>query len=663
MWFVIKRISLGMILIVIASSVLLFSDRERRKSKSIKVPHIAIVQFTSSEVSDEAIDGVLEGLRQSGYEQNRNIKINTYNAEGDFSTANLIADEVTGGKFSLIITLTTPILQAVANANRKRKTPHVFGIVTDPFGAGVGINEDNPLDHPENMVGTGLNLPVADAFRMAKRLYPDLTSVGLVWNTAEANSLAYTREARKISKELGIDLVEANVENSSGVHQSAASLLSSGVESIFISGDSTVSLAYDTIISTAKKGGIPAFSIIPREPGRGTLFDLGANWYKVGLKTGQLAGEILNGKEPASIPIENYVPKRLEVNKNALKGLKDPWHLPDDVIESADVVVDETGIHDKKADYVSKTERINSKKLKRKWKLRIIEYTDVLDVEECRQGVIDGLRGSGLVEGKDYLLKIQNAQSDMATVNIMVDSALSEGADMLITLSTPTLQAALNKARGIPIIFTYISDPIAAGAGISNRDHLPNVTGVYMASAYEEMLEIIKKLIPETKALGTLFVSSEVNSVFQKDRLTETSQKDGLEVVAIAADTSAEVPAAALALCNSNINAICLIPGNLTASAFPSIARAANSFKLPIFAFQSIQAHQGATVVIARDYYDAGKEAAFIAARVMRGEDPGSIPFEPVSKTRLLVNLDAARAANLELPESLIKKADEIIGN
>ena len=47
----------------------------------------------------------------------------------------------------------------------------------------------------------------------------------------------------------------------------------------------------------------------------------------------------------------------------------------------------------------------------------------------------------------------------------------------------------------------------------------------------------------------------------------------------------------------------------------------------------------------------------------MRGEDPGSIPFEPVSKTRLLVNLDAARAANLELPESLIKKADEIIGN
>jgi len=663
MWFVIKKLSLGIFLIIIASSVLLFTDRERRKSKSRKVPLIAIVQFTSSEVSDEAIDGVLEGLRQSGYEQNRNIKINTYNAEGDFSTANLIADEVTGGRFSLIITLTTPILQAVANANRERKTLHVFGLVADPFGAGVGINEDNPLDHPENMVGTGLNLPVADAFRMAKRLYPDLSSVGLVWNTAEANSLAYTREARKVTKELGIDLVEANVENSSGVHQSTASLLSSGVESIFISGDSTVSLAYDTIISTAKKGGIPAFSIIPREPGRGTLFDLGANWYQVGLKTGQLAGEILNGKEPASIPIENYVPKRLEVNKNALKGLKDPWHLPDDVIESADVVVDETGIHDKKADYVSKTERINSKKLKRKWKLRIIEYTDVLDVEECRKGVIDGLRGSGLVEGKDYLLKIQNAQGDMATVNIMVDSALSEGADMLITLSTPTLQAALNKARGIPIIFTYISDPIAAGAGISNKDHLPNVTGVYMASAYEEMLEIIKKLIPETKALGTLFVSSEVNSVFQKDRLVESARKDGLDVVAISADTSAEVPAAALALGNSNINAICQIPGNLTASAFPSIARAANSFKLPIFAFQSVQAYQGATVVIARDYYDAGKEAAFIAARVMRGEDPGSIPFEPVSKTRLLVNLDAARAANLELPESLIKKADEIIGN
>ncbi|MDA2919830.1 ABC transporter substrate-binding protein [Desulfobacterota bacterium AH_259_B03_O07] len=300
--------------------------------------------------------------------------------------------------------------------------------------------------------------------------------------------------------------------------------------------------------------------------------------------------------------------------------------------------------------------------LQKVWKLRIIEFTDVLDVEECRQGVVDGLRESGLVEGKDYVMKIQNAQGDMATVNVMVDSALSEGADMLITLSTPTLQAALNKARGMPIIFTYISDPISAGAGTSNYDHLPNVTGVYMASAYGEMLEIIKELIPETKALGTLFVSSEVNSVFQKDMLVESARNDGLDVVAIAADTSADVPAAALALGNSNINAICQIPGNLTASAFPSIARAAQSYKLPIFAFQSVQAYQGATLALARDYYDAGKDAAFIAARVMRGEDPGSIPFQPVSSTTVIINLRSARALGLKIPESIMSQADEIIG-
>jgi len=144
--------------------------------------------------------------------------------------------------------------------------------------------------------------------------------------------------------------------------------------------------------------------------------------------------------------------------------------------------------------------------------------------------------------------------------------------------------------------------------------------------------------------------------------LVESARNDGLDVVAIAADTSADVPAAALALGNSNINAICQIPGNLTASAFPSIARAAQSFKLPIFAFQSVQAYQGATLVLARDYYDAGKDAAYIAARVMRGEDPGSIPFQPVSSTTVIINLRSARALGLKIPESIMSQADEIIG-
>lgn len=303
-----------------------------------------------------------------------------------------------------------------------------------------------------------------------------------------------------------------------------------------------------------------------------------------------------------------------------------------------------------------------SGKFTKKWKIGLIEYNNVLDVEESEKGVMAGLREAGLAEGADYVIKVQNAQGDMPTVNGMVDAAVSEGADLLITLSTPTLQAALQRARSIPIVFTYIANAVVAGAGKSNEDHMLNVTGVYMEGAYDEMMSIIREYFPFVRVVGTLFTPSEVNTVLHKGKITDAARKAGIGVVAVAANSSAEVSDAALALCNRKIDAVCQIPGNLTASSFPGIAQAARKAMLPIFAFQSTQAQAGAAVVLARDYYDGGKEAGLIAARVMRGENPANIPFQPFTKTKLIINLEAARAYGLKIPPSLLEKAQEVIG-
>src|SRR5262249_31233539 len=80
-------------------------------------------------------------------------------------------------------------------------------------------------------------------------------------------------------------------------------------------------------------------------------------------------------------------------------------------------------------------------------------------------GVRVGLREAGLVEGRDYVATVRNAQGDMATVNSLIDAAITERSDLLITFSTPTLQAALQRARRVPIVFNYLASPIAAGAG------------------------------------------------------------------------------------------------------------------------------------------------------------------------------------------------------
>jgi ABC-type uncharacterized transport system substrate-binding protein len=970
LWFTMKRLSLGIALIALTSSILLISDWDRRKPSVKQIPHVAIMQQASQAVLDEGVQGMIDGLAESGFVDGESIVIKRYNAENDVPTSNAIAKEITGGQFNLVLTASTLSLQAVAGANKAGKTIQVFGLVSDPFGAGVGISRENPLDHPRDLVGIGTMQPVAEAFRLAKTLFPGLKTVGVVWNPAESNSEANTLIARDICQELGIKLLEANVDSSSGVFEAASSLVARGAQALWVGGDLTVIVAIDSVVAAARKGRIPVFTSIPPNAKRGALFDLGANYYEVGRLTGELAGQVLRGADPATIPVRNVVPEKLVINRMALDGLKDPWRLPQDVLTHADILIDESGLHEKSVaaairppegrvfriglvyfapepgaeacmeglfnglrelgfvegknlevrkahaqgeivnippilqnfdsqnldlivsmttpcltaacsvvrktpvvfTYVydpiaagagkSFTEHLpnvtgvgsfppiedtievikklvpnvrsvgtlynsseaNSRKvisvardlfrkqgikleevtvtttnevsqaaqalgakniqalwitgdntalqafegiakiaadlrlpliindpefikrgalvavgigwyqtgyaaskivarvllgespanipfenvaikqvvlnqevaqklgisfpealieeakqsgqegtyqaatkpagpspLVKKWRVNVIEFNDVLDVEEAEEGVMAGLREAGLVEGRDYELKVQNAQGDMPTVNSLVDAAVTRGADLLITMSTPTLQAALQRAHNVPIVFTYIASAIAAGAGHSDEDHLPNVTGVYTGGAYNDMIARIRELLPSVRAIGTLFVPSEVNSVHHKDQLVSAARKAGIEVVAVPANTNSEVSDAALALSSRKIDAICQIPGNLTASSFPSIVQAAGRFRLPIFAFQSVQA-QGSVMILARDYHDAGREAALIAARVMRGENPGRIPFKPYTRTKIIVNLDAARAAGLTIPSSLIQQADEVIG-
>jgi ABC-type uncharacterized transport system substrate-binding protein len=297
----------------------------------------------------------------------------------------------------------------------------------------------------------------------------------------------------------------------------------------------------------------------------------------------------------------------------------------------------------------------------RKWEINLLEYVNVTDSEESAKGIIDGLREAGLVEGRDFEMTIRNAQGDMATLNALVDAALTARADLLMTLSTPTLQVAVRKAPKLPIVFTFLADPVTAGVARSLTDHLPNVTGVPTTGACDEVVSILRECLPAARRVGTIFVPSEVNTVFNKDQLVLAARKMGIEVVAVPASTSAELPDAALAMCSMKIDAVCQVAGNLTATGFISIAKAARGARLPAFGFMSSQAAQGAVVVVARDYYDGGRETAQLAARVIRGESPASIPLQPLTKTKTIVNLAAARAVGLVIPESVLKKADKVI--
>ncbi|HMU56521.1 MAG TPA: ABC transporter substrate-binding protein, partial [Nitrospira sp.] len=302
MVYVVKRLALGLFLITLAIGVLLLSDWNRRSESRQAIPRIAILQHASQPVLDEGVHGIVLGLAEGGFKDGDTVAIQRFNAENDTPTENAIAREVTDGRFDLILTVSTLSLQAVAGANRAGHTKHVFGLVLDPFSAGVGISREDPLNHPKHLVGYGSMQPVAEAFRIAKQLLPSLNTVGVVWNPAEANSQASTRRAREASVQLGVRLLEATVDNSSGVAEAAGSLISRGAQALWVGGDVTVLVALDGVISAAKKAGIPVFTNIPPSAQRGALFDFGANHEEIGRLTGELAANILHGADPAAIP-------------------------------------------------------------------------------------------------------------------------------------------------------------------------------------------------------------------------------------------------------------------------------------------------------------------------------------------------------------------------
>jgi len=298
----------------------------------------------------------------------------------------------------------------------------------------------------------------------------------------------------------------------------------------------------------------------------------------------------------------------------------------------------------------------------RKWKVTLIEFVQVLDVEECEKGLFQGLNDSKLIKGRDFDLEIMNAQGDMPTVSSLIDAAVTNGSDLIITMSTPTLQAAIKRAGRTPVVFTYVADAVAAGAAKSDTDHLPNVTGVYFQAAFEDMLKIMKQTLPDLHSVGGLYVPAETNMVFYKGKMDAAAQKAGINFVWLPVNTSTDVPDATLALCSQKIDAICQVPGNLLAASFPSLVAPANQARIPIFAFQTSQVYNGAVMALGRDYFDAGHQTAEIAARVIRGESPGKIPLINFSKTKVILNYKAAKNLNLKFPQSLIQQAKETIG-
>jgi putative ABC transport system substrate-binding protein len=291
----------------------------------------------------------------------------------------------------------------------------------------------------------------------------------------------------------------------------------------------------------------------------------------------------------------------------------------------------------------------------------LFQVDDAPTLNAVRKGFLNALEEADLLDGVNIRMIIRNGMGSIPEVQRIAQEFVALEVDMIVPFSTPCLQAALLASSEIPIIFSSIANPFLVGAGRTVDDHLPHVTGVSSRAPIKKSLSLIKKILPKTKRVGTLWTPSELNSNFYLDLTEEAAKEMGLEVIAVSVHNKSEVLMAAQALVNRKVDAIYQISDNTINASFEAVSRVADEHAIPLFGGALFSTGLGACAAMGWDFFEMGHKAGQVAIRVKNGENPANIPIQYMTKTKLHLNLNAAAKQGVQFPEEILKQADEIL--
>lgn len=325
-----KKFLAPIFVILAISSLLIFSEYSTQSKNRLNSGRVrlAVFRFNSNQILEDTEKGLLEALYSSRQYLDGHLEVRRYCPEGDMPTANMIARNIVTDKFDIVVSISTPGLQVMANNNKAGNVLHVFCAVTDPVVSGVGITGIEANEHPEHLVGIGTFQPVESVIDIAKKMNPRLKKIGVVWCTSETCSEACVLKARVKCRELGIELVEQSVESVTQVYDAALALGEKGVEALWIGGDNVVESAIEMYIGAANKFNIPVFTNNPKHSLKGAMVSLGANYFEVGKAAGNLVAQLMDGLDPKQVRINEVVPEQLYINESVRLKMSNQWRIP-----------------------------------------------------------------------------------------------------------------------------------------------------------------------------------------------------------------------------------------------------------------------------------------------------------------------------------------------
>lgn len=316
---IMKKKVLVMILGAILTTGLFTGCNGKSNEGKEGVYRIGISQFAEHGSLDNCREGFLEGLKEEGIEEGKNLEIDLDNANSDTATAAQISDKFVSDKVDLICAIATPSAQAAYNSAANTEIPVIYTAVTNPEEAELSKEDKTPVGR---VTGTSDRLPVEAQLKMIREMLPDAKTIGILYTTSEANSVHSIKEYEKYAKDYGFTLETAGVTNTSEVSLAAAGLLEK-VDCLTNLTDNTVVSVLPTILEQANKKGIPVFGSEIEQVKMGCLAAEGLDYINLGKETGKMAAKILKGEEKAEeMSYKIFEESSLYINEKAAENLK-----------------------------------------------------------------------------------------------------------------------------------------------------------------------------------------------------------------------------------------------------------------------------------------------------------------------------------------------------
>jgi len=297
----------------------------------------------------------------------------------------------------------------------------------------------------------------------------------------------------------------------------------------------------------------------------------------------------------------------------------------------------------------------------KKVKVGVVQLVEHAALDAANKGFIKGMENNGFKAGVNVEYDQQNAQADQSNLQNIVNRFVNNKVDLICAIATPAAQSAANVTKDIPIVGTAITDYTEAKLVKSNDKPGTNVTGTTDMNPIDKQLELLLKIIPNTKTIGVIYNSSEVNSQLQVRILKKLAENKNIAVREATVTTVNDIQQAASSLVTAKVDAIYVPTDNVVASAMPVLASITNEAKIPVICGEAEVVKNGALATVGIDYYKLGLQTGTMAARILKGESkPENMPIESLQEMKTTVSETTAKKLGITISADILKGAEII---